>query len=56
MRGTLTTLTFEFELKLYISKYINVEHKTNMAHAQFRAGPQTEKWENLNGTKFCCCL
>ena len=21
-----------------------------------RAGPQTEKWENLNGTKFFCCL
>ena len=21
-----------------------------------RAGPQTEKWENLSGTKFFCCL
>ena len=21
-----------------------------------RAGPETEKWENLNGTKFFCCL
>ena len=31
-------------------------HNSSIGDLVTRAGPQTEKWENLNGTNFFCCL
>ena len=52
--------TVHFQQLFCVTKYrvlgLQSSYIHMMEHIYNRAGPQTEKWENLNGTKFFCCL